>query len=37
MPGNKAVVKTVLNGGAVHMLDAEEMPKESMIAAFMRF
>ena len=34
---NKAVVKTVLNGGAVHILDAEEMPKESTIAAFMRF
>ena len=34
---NKAVVKTVLNGGAVHILDAEKMPKESVIAAFMRF
>lgn len=34
---NKAVVKTVLNGGAVHILEAEKMPKESVIAAFMRF
>ena len=34
---NKAVVKTVLNGGAVHVLEAEKMPKESMVAAFMRF
>jgi hypothetical protein len=34
---NKAVVKTVLNGGVVHVLDAEKMPKESVIAAFMRF
>lgn len=34
---NKAAVKTFANGGDVHLLSKEEMPKESIIAAFMRF
>jgi hypothetical protein len=34
---NKAAAQTYINGGAVHLLDSEHMPKESTIAAFMRF
>jgi hypothetical protein len=34
---NKAAAQTYINGGAVHLLDHEHMPKESIIAAFMRF
>jgi hypothetical protein len=34
---NKAAVQTYLNGGAVHLLDKEKMPKEATIAAFMRY
>lgn len=34
---DKAVSKTVLNGGTVHVLEAEQMPKESIVAAFMRY
>jgi hypothetical protein len=34
---NKAVVKTILNGGDVHVLEREKMPAESKIAAFMRY
>lgn len=34
---NKAAAKTYANGGSVYLLDPEQMPKESIIAAFMRF
>ncbi|TSD65008.1 hypothetical protein FFF34_014035 [Inquilinus sp. KBS0705] len=34
---NKAAAQTYLNGGAVYLLDKEKMPKESTIAAFMRY
>ncbi|MDB5013439.1 MAG: hypothetical protein JWQ25_1641, partial [Daejeonella sp.] len=34
---NNAIVKTLVNGGEVHMLDAEKMPDESKLAAFLRF
>jgi len=34
---NKAAAKTYVNGGSVYLLDPEKMPKESTIAAFMRF
>ena len=34
---NKAVVKTILNGGDVHVLEKEKMPADSKIAAFMRY
>jgi hypothetical protein len=34
---NRAIVNTLLNGGDVHILDPERMPKEAKIAAFMRF
>lgn len=34
---NKAIVKTIMNGGEVHILDKEKMPADSTIAAFMRF
>ena len=34
---NSAIVKTLMNGGEVHMLDKEKMPSESIIAAFMRY
>jgi len=34
---NKAAAKTYANGGSVYLLDPERMPKESTIAAFMRF
>ena len=34
---NMAAAQTYINGGAVHLLEKEQMPKESTIAAFMRF
>lgn len=34
---NKAAVKTILNGGDVHVVEKEKMPAESKIAAFMRY
>lgn len=34
---NKAAVKTLKNGGAVHVLEQEKMPADSKVAAFMRF
>lgn len=34
---NQAVVKTVANGGAVHVLEPERMPNGSKITAFMRY
>ncbi|MEJ6980238.1 hypothetical protein WG906_07235 [Pedobacter sp. P351] len=34
---NKAIVKTLMNGGEVHMLEKEKMPADSPIAAFMRY
>ena len=34
---NKAIVKTIMNGGEVHMLDKEKMPADSQVAAFMRY
>ncbi|WP_207425603.1 hypothetical protein [Pedobacter sp. SYSU D00535] len=35
---NKAIIKTIMNGGEVHMLDKEKMPvDQSPIAAFLRF
>jgi hypothetical protein len=34
---NKAAAKTYSNGGAVYLLEPQQMPKESIIAAFMRF
>lgn len=34
---NKAIVNTLANGGAVYILPAEKMPKESSMAAFLRF
>ena len=34
---NKAAAKTYINGGAVYLLEPQQMPKESIIAAFMRF
>jgi hypothetical protein len=34
---NKAAIKTLANGGAVHVLDQEKMPAQSTVAAFMRF
>lgn len=34
---NKAVVQTIKNGGSVHVLDKEQMPADSTVAAFMRF
>ncbi len=34
---NKAVVKTIANGGAVHVLEPEKMPNGSKITAFMRY
>lgn len=34
---NKAAIKTILNGGAVHLVEKEKMPAESKIAAFMRY
>lgn len=34
---NCAVVKTLMNGGEVHLLDIEKMPVKSKLAAFLRF
>ncbi len=34
---NKAVVKTIKNGGSVHLMQRDKMPADSKIAAFMRF
>jgi len=34
---NLAAAKTYINGGSVYLLAAEQMPKESTIAAFLRF
>ncbi|WP_353134305.1 hypothetical protein [Pseudopedobacter sp.] len=34
---NKAIVKTMMNGGGVYVLEKEKMPKESVMAAFLRF
>jgi hypothetical protein len=34
---NNAIIKTLLNGGEVHLLDKQKMPAESKIAAFLRF
>lgn len=34
---NKAAAQTYINGGAVFLLEREKMPKESIIAAFLRF
>jgi hypothetical protein len=34
---NKAIIKTIMNGGEVHMLEKEKMPADSPIAAFLRF
>jgi len=34
---NKAIIKTIMNGGDVHVLEKEKMPADSKIAAFLRF
>ncbi len=34
---NQAALKTLKNGGAVHVLEQERMPADSKVAAFMRF
>lgn len=34
---NKAIIKTLMNGGDVHVLDKEKMPADSKIAAFLRY
>jgi hypothetical protein len=34
---NKAAIKTLKNGGAVHVLEHDKMPADSKVAAFMRF
>lgn len=34
---NKAIIKTIMNGGEVHMLEKEKMPADTPIAAFMRY
>ncbi|MGN6616101.1 MAG: baeRF7 domain-containing protein [Ilyomonas sp.] len=34
---DKAVIKTILNGGEVHLLEKEKMPNGSEIAAFFRY
>ncbi|WP_345950679.1 hypothetical protein ABDD95_04340 [Mucilaginibacter sp. PAMB04274] len=34
---NQAAAKTYANGGSVYLLEREQMPKESIIAAFMRY
>jgi len=34
---NKAILKTIVNGGEVHMLDREKMPSNGPLAAFLRF
>lgn len=34
---DRAAVNTYLNGGSVNILDAEHMPRESVVAAYMRY
>jgi hypothetical protein len=34
---DKSIIKTVLNGGEVHLLDKDQMPADSKIAAVMRY
>lgn len=34
---NKAALKTLKNGGAVHVFEQDKMPADSKVAAFMRF
>lgn len=34
---DRAAINTYLNGGSVYLLNAERMPKESIIAAFLRY
>ena len=34
---NKAILKTIFNGGEVHILEREKMPSDGPIAAFLRF
>ena len=34
---DKAVIKTILNGGEVHLLERERMPDGREIAAFFRY
>jgi hypothetical protein len=34
---NRAVVKTIQNGGSVHVMERDKMPADSKLAAFMRF
>ena len=34
---NKAIIKTIMNGGEVHCLEREKMPTGSPVAAFLRF
>jgi hypothetical protein len=34
---NNAIIKTLMNGGEVHLLDKEKMPADGPIAAFLRF
>lgn len=34
---NRAILKTIQNGGEVHILEREKMPTQSPIAAFLRF
>jgi hypothetical protein len=34
---DKAVIKTILNGGDVHFLSKEDMPEDSSVAALMRY
>jgi len=34
---NKAIIKTLMNGGEVHMLNEDKMPSKTPLAAFLRF
>lgn len=34
---NNSIIKTIMNGGEVHILEKEKMPADSPIAAFLRF
>jgi hypothetical protein len=34
---NQAAIKTYVNGGDVYLLEKEKMPKEAIVAAFLRF
>lgn len=34
---NKAIIKTIMNGGEVHVLEKEKMPADTPVAAFMRY